>query len=237
MVLHPSRKRQSSGEPTWGFEPSTLRHVSVAERQGIRLQPGTDVGSTPTRDSGKAARTVSDRPAKARSSARTCRFDSCAFRSCAGRSSTVEHRDVAPGTAVRLCSSRQVRSSNWPERRIPIPAVAGSSPAAPIARDRGAIWQTRRFQKSHVEGSTPSGRTSCASSRTAHAAGSGPAPVERSLRVRVPARAPSGQVAPTVEQEAEDLRVGGSIPSLSTLAWVVEWHRRTVEDRGHPKGH
>lgn len=63
-----------------GSNPTSSSEVSVAERQGIRLQPEMDVGSTPIRDSRKTARTVSDRTANARSSERVWGFESSVFR-------------------------------------------------------------------------------------------------------------------------------------------------------------
>lgn len=133
----------------------------------------------------RGARAVSGRPAKAKPSSRARRFESCSLRDCAGCSLTVERGTVAPTTAVRLRSSRPwVRSSNWIERRIPIPAVVGSSPTAPAhdgvaqlvervpVKHEGAgsipatvamcpcpNWQRSRSQKPEDPGPNPGGHT------------------------------------------------------------------------------
>lgn len=179
MVMQRSRKSQSPREAAWEFDPPALLNGSVAEWRGIRLQPGMDVGSTPTRASRRAARMVSDRPAKARSSGRTCRFDPCALRSCSVAAAPVAQSEEAPASKAGTC---------WFE-----------SSRAHCAR-----------------ASTPTGR--------------GDGLRGRSVRVRIPPR-PRGTVAPTVERETENLRVGGSSPPRSTgCPRSPIWKRRDAQD-------
>lgn len=120
--------------PTWGFKSSVFRHgerpagrgarlesvcgvtavrgsspwlsakVSVAERQGSRLQPGMDVGSTPTRDSLRTGGMATQRSAKASSGSNQCRFESGVLSCCGDCGVAVARRDVAPVARVSFQS-------------------------------------------------------------------------------------------------------------------------------------
>ena len=119
--------------PAWGFESLAFLQVSVVQLVGRPVATREVAGSIPARDSGRRGREGRYPVANRRSSERVRVFNPCRLRKCrAGCSSTVERRTVAPEMAVRSCSARPwVRISNWTESRIPIPDVAGSSPAAP----------------------------------------------------------------------------------------------------------
>jgi hypothetical protein len=103
--------------------------------------------------------------------------------------------------------------------RFKVGSVRVQIPPA-VQCDPGAIWKTRQAQTLLVASSNLAGRTGASTP-----VGRGTPLREVTGGVRIPGR-PQGQVAPAVEREAEDLRVGGSNPSLSTEIHVAESGQR-----------
>lgn len=141
-----------------GSSPRPSSDVPVAERQGIRLQPGMDVGSTPTRDSRKAGRVVRHRTANARSSERARGFKSSAFRQWV---SSVTVARLAPDQVIRVRILARLQCAGKATGRplgFKIPDEWGFD-SLPAHRATVGQRQSRPPQKGVDGGSNPPGRT------------------------------------------------------------------------------
>lgn len=243
------------GDTGVGSIPTLSAEVSVVELVQAAGRNPADARSSRARDSLRTGRMERQRPAKASSGSNQCRFDSGVLSCCGDCGVVAARRDVAPVARVRISSialwvgsvngntpvSNSGTSGSNPDSPAPgnvAPMVersavngdvAGSTPAVPAICARDAIRQTCLHQKEDTVWVRRPPGTPCAGSRMVHAAGSGPAPVERSLGVRVSPRVPHGTVAQLVERRPEEAGVGGSSPSRSTNARVAERYMRRVE--------